>query len=452
MSDGLAMTNNKLKTICSYYHNLHCGGVQRVISVLSRLWTDMGYQVIVMTDQPSSSLDYPLSDGVKRLVFPSASVQARTQIWEELIDREKIDVIVCNDWNSPTFASDLMCVKKSGALFVTILHHFFSGWAYFYQDTRDFENQRLFPFLDALVALSPAQQLWWSCLGASAYYIPNPLTFAPKLTPKANPSARNIVWMGRTGDSGKRLTDAILVFSKVSDLFPDSKLIVLGPLPPRAYHKTIICLIKKLGLTKRVEFAGFTNEISEYLKEAWVHLSTSLVESFSMVIAEACAHSVPTVMYELPYLAITQTKAGILAVPQSDIVGLAKALTQVLSDREFRDRIGTEAKTNLVEFENDNIIKRWGDLFTRLETGQSPVTEEELSCHRLQDFRAIVQEVNRSQNYLFKEQRWKIKFVNYLESFFPSDNYGNRTLKPTLHWIHVNLYKRLRSIINLIRN
>jgi glycosyltransferase involved in cell wall biosynthesis len=445
------MTNNKLKTICSYYHNLYCGGTQRVITVLARIWTDMGYQVIVMTDQPSSSQDYPLSAGVKRLVFPSGSIQTRAQIWEEIITRENIDVVICNDWNSSTYATDLMCIKGTGARFVAILHHCFSGWAYFFQDTRDFENQRTFPFLDALVALSTAQQLWWSCLGASAYYIPNPLTFDSAMTPKANPSVRNIVWIGRTNDSGKRLTDAILVFSKIAEQFPDARLLVIGPLPSKAFRRTLNRLTAHLGLKTKVAFVGLTNDMSENLKNAWVHLSTSIVESFSMVVAEACAYSVPTVMYELPYLAITQTKAGFLAVPQGDIAGLAKALAQVLADRVLRNRLGDEAKTNLAQFDDQVIIQRWRDLFTRLETGQSPVTELNRPCDQVQDFKTIVQEVNRSQNYLFNEQRWKIRFVNYVESFFPTDLYGNRTLKPTLQWIHVILYNRLRGIVNVIR-
>jgi hypothetical protein len=308
----------------------------------------------------------------------------------------------------------------------------------------------LFPLLDALVTLAPTQQLWWSCLGAPAYYIPNPLTFSPETTPKSNPSCRNIIWMGRTNDSGKKLTDAILVFSKVSDRFPDARLIVIGPLPSKPFQKTVRRLITQLNLDTKVTFVGFKNDISEYLKNAWVHLSTSIVESFSMVIAEACAYSVPTVMYELPYLAITQTSKGFLAVSQGDITGLADALTRVLADRTLRDRLGDEARTNLAQFEDRIVIQGWKNIFTRLETGQISTTEINMPRDRFRDFQAIVQEVNRSQNYLFNEQRWKIKMVNYVARFFPSDKYGNTKLKPIIQWVYITIVKRLIRLSRFI--
>jgi glycosyltransferase involved in cell wall biosynthesis len=444
------LTSN-ITTICTYFHNLYGGGLQRVMALQAKLWIAMGYRVIVLTDQSPTSHDYTLLGDVKRVVFPSASMQVRAQFLEDFITSAKIDVFICNDWNYADYATDLTCVKKTGAFFVNILHHNFSGWAYFFQDTYDFQNQELFPLLDALVTLAPTQQLWWSCLGAPAYYIPNPLTYSPDTTPKSNPSDRNIIWMGRTNDSGKKLTDAILVFSKVSDQFPDARLIVIGPLPPKPFDKTVRRFITQLNLDTKVNLVGFKKDISEYLKNAWVHLSTSIVESFSMVIAEACAFNVPTVMYELPYLAITQTNKGFLSVPQGDITGLADALTKVLNDRTLRDRLGDDAKTNLAQFEDRIIIQGWKNLFTRLETGKILATEINFSQDRFRDFRAIVQEVNRSQNYLFDEQRWKIKTVNYIERFFPTDKYGNSKLKPFLQWVYVTLYKRSVRLAKFIR-
>ena len=440
-----------ITTICTYYHNIYGGGVQRVMAVQAKLWIAMGYRVIVLTEQAPTEEDYSLPKNVIRKTFPSGSMQTRENFWEIFIKSEKIDVVISNDWNSTIYEKDLLCIKKAGAFFVTVLHHNFSGWAYFFQNTYDFHNQKLFPLLDALVTLAPTQQLWWSCLGAKAYYIPNPLTFSPETTPKSSPSERNIIWMGRTNDSGKKLIDAIFVFSKVADQFPDARLIVIGPLPSKPFDKTVRRLIAQLNLDSKVKLVGLKIDISEYLKNAWVHLSTSIVESFSMVIAEACAYSVPTVMYELPYLAITQINKGFMAVPQGDITGLAHALTKVLADRKLRDRLGDEAKTNLAQFEDRIIIQNWKNLFARLETGKISVAENNFTQDQFSDFQAIVQEVNRSQSYLLNEQRWKINLVNYMARFFPIDEYGNSRFKQILRWIYVNLYKRLLNLARLIR-
>jgi glycosyltransferase involved in cell wall biosynthesis len=444
------VTSN-ISTICTYFHNICDGGLQRVMALQAKLWIDMGYRVVVLTEQAPTENDYLLPKNVIRKTFPPVFMQTRENFWDIFIKSEKIDVVINNDWGSVIYEKDLLCVKKAGAFFVTIIHHNFSGWAYFFQNTYDFHNQKLFPLLDALVTLAPTQQLWWSCLGAKAYYIPNPLTFSPETTPKSSPYGRNIIWMGRTNDSGKKLTDAILVFSKIVDRFSDARLIVIGPLPPKLFEKTVRRLIRQLNLGTKVTLLGFTNDISEYLKNAWVHLSTSIVESFSMVIAEACAYSIPTVMYELPYLAITQANKGFLAVPQGDIVGLADALTKVLADRTLRDRLGDEAKTNLAQFKDRIITQGWKNLFTRLEIGQISTIDINIPYDRLQDFQAIVQEVNRSQNYLFNEHRWKIKIVNYMERFFPTDKYGNSKLKPFLQWVYVTLYRRSVRLAKFIR-
>jgi glycosyltransferase involved in cell wall biosynthesis len=440
-----------IKTICSYCFDLSCGGIQRVITINAKLWSDMGYHVIILTDQPPALNDYPVPSAIKRVVFPTAAVQARTQFLEDLIVKNEIDVFVCNNWDYTHYANDLTCIKKAGTFPVTIIHHNFSGWAYFFQNTRDFQNQALFPLLAALVTMSPTQQLWWSCLGAPAYYIPNPITYSPETTPKSAPSHRNIIWVGRTNDAGKRLMDAILAFSTVADRFPDARLIVIGPLPPKPMRKKVRRLIAELNLDTKISFEGFKQDTSEYLTNAWVHLSTSIVESFSMAIAEACAHSVPTVMYELPYLAITQAGKGFLAVPQGDITGLADALTKVLADRTLRDRLGDDAKANLDQFEDRVIIQGWKNLFAQLETGDTFLNDINFTQDRYRDFQAIIREVNRSQNYLFNEQRWKIHLVNYMARFFPIDKYGNSRFKQTLRWIYAHPYKRLLNLGRFIK-
>lgn len=173
------------------------------MAVQAKLWIAMGYRVVVLTEQASNEKDYPLPKNVIRKTFPPVLTKTREYFWDCFIKSEKIDVVINNDWNSTIYEKDLLCVKKTGAFFITILHHNFSGWAYFFQNTYDFHNQKFFPLLAALVTLAPTQQLWWSCLGAPAYYIPNPLTFSLETTPQSSLSDRNIIWMGRTNDPGK---------------------------------------------------------------------------------------------------------------------------------------------------------------------------------------------------------------------------------------------------------
>jgi hypothetical protein len=160
---------------------------------------------------------------------------------------------------------------------------------------------------------------------------------------------------------------------------------------------------------------------------------------------------VPTVMYELPYLAITREKKGILAVRQGDIDGLANALILVLSDRVLRDSLGDEANKNIAQFEDRFIAQAWKELFAWLEGGKAFVSEPDIPEDLWRDIQYMVQEVNRSQSYLFNEQRWKIKFMNHVEMFFPSDKNGDHTLKRALQWVQINGYEPLLRLIRLFR-
>ena len=67
---------------------------------------------------------------------------------------------------------------------------------------------------------------------------------------------------------------------------------------------------------------------------------TSLCESFSMVLAESKGYGVPTVMYELPNLELTQGLRGIISVPQDDILALANGIILLFTDREKRIQMG----------------------------------------------------------------------------------------------------------------
>ncbi|SIR75440.1 glycosyltransferase [Microbacterium sp. RURRCA19A] len=150
-----------------------------------------------------------------------------------------------------------------------------------------------------------------------------------------------VVVLGRLAP-GKRLDHAVRAFARVVEELPEARLELWGAGPGREALET---LVADLGLGDAVSLPGLTLDPGAVLDSAAVYLTTSAFEGQGLALAEALAHGVPVVAYDIRYgpRDMLADGGGIL-VPDGDEDALAEALVRVLRDAALRQRLSAEAR------------------------------------------------------------------------------------------------------------
>jgi glycosyltransferase involved in cell wall biosynthesis len=161
--------------------------------------------------------------------------------------------------------------------------------------------------------------------------------------------------MGRL-DSEKRVDQTIRAFAALSADTP-ARLTILGDGPCR---QELEALSQRLGQEKRIVFAGAVADVTPYLREADVYLSTSMSEGMSNALLEAMSHGVMPVVSRVSGAddVVDEGVSGLL-FPPGDETALATRLAEALSMTSERRRATGEAAQAAVR---DLSLERVGEL------------------------------------------------------------------------------------------
>ena len=369
-SASMARQPSRVRTIGTYYHRIGNGGAERILSILIRLWQELGYKVVLFTDDPPSRDDYDLPDGVQRVVLPSfftiepGTYLERARALEHTIKEHDIDVMVYHAWVSPILLWDLMVCKAAGVAFVSHCHSVFSYLAR--SASPSFADMPpIYHLCDAVITLSEVDRVYWSSFNDNVVSVINPFTFDLDELEVSPLESKNIIWLGRMSDE-KRPHDALRIFAKVLMEEPDAKLFMVGSCEHKSYMDGLYLLIDKLGIRDAVVMAGFHRDVLPFYRMASVFLMTSEFEGFSMVISESQSLGMPCVMYDLPYLTLTSSRKGFIGVEMGDLNAAADGVVELLRDPEYRRSLGREARSNVEELSHFDYAGVWHGIFDGL--------------------------------------------------------------------------------------
>jgi glycosyltransferase involved in cell wall biosynthesis len=150
-----------------------------------------------------------------------------------------------------------------------------------------------------------------------------------------------VVVLGRLAP-GKRLDHAVRAFARVAAAIPTARLELWGA---GAERDRLEALVAALGVGDAVTLPGLTLDPGAVLDSASVYLTTSAFEGQGLALAEALAHGIPVVAYDIRYGPRDMLAAGGgILVPDGDEDALADALTRILGDAALRQRLAAEAR------------------------------------------------------------------------------------------------------------
>jgi glycosyltransferase involved in cell wall biosynthesis len=367
-SSSLQAKKTAIKKIGVFYHRMRNGGVERVLSLLIPAWIDLGYSVVMFTDEAPTENDFPLPDCVSRVVLPTSrpfigpinpeEAHQRVLALRDGVVKYDIDVFIHNASSSPMLIYDLLVIKTMGIPTIVSSHETFSSSMY-WRDTGILKKVHVYKIADLVVVLTKVDFKFWTLFGINTVRIPNPLLADINNIRPSKLDAPNVIWVGRFSIE-KRYIQAVQIFAEVVQEIPEAKLLMLGKGESMAQTNELRYEIERLGLTENVVICGYFKDITHFYSMSSVYLTTSYHESFSMALIESRAYGIPSVAYELPNLDIFDDKKGAVIVPQGDKTAAAKAIVQMLSDQELRTRMGNEARQSTEMFyKNNNVMEEW---------------------------------------------------------------------------------------------
>lgn len=178
--------------------------------------------------------------------------------------------------------------------------------------------------------------------GAATRHVvaPHGVEAAASVVPASERVPGRVVVIGRLA-AGKRVHMAVRAFAEVAAAVPHAHLEIYGE---GAEHQRLAALIDELDLTERVALKGATDDVDAVLDAAAVYLSTSAFEGQGLALAEALGRGTPAVVFDIRYgpRDLLASGGGIL-VSDGDLPGLARALIEILSDDDLRERLSAEA-------------------------------------------------------------------------------------------------------------
>lgn len=183
----------------------------------------------------------------------------------------------------------------------------------------------------------------------------NPVFLRPKFEGERE---KTIVAAGRFSRQ-KNFPLLIEAFAKLAEKYPDHKLVIYGKGNLLESYQS---LAEELGVADRVEFPGFATDMPAQLEKAGMFVLSSDYEGMPNALMEAMALGLPCVSTDCggggARFLIRDGENGLL-VPQKDVDAMAQAMDKILSDQEFAQKLGENARKLQANLAPEKIYGAW---------------------------------------------------------------------------------------------
>lgn len=352
----------EIRTVASFCYRLADGGVERVMALLAPIWQKAGYQVVIITEQEPDPLDFPLPEGVRRVVISEdRNSKSRVLAWQRIIREYGIDAVVYHAWVSDGRMMDALAIKSQQIPFILHTHNL-ASCLFHVPNQLSLPQEAMDALSDVVVTLSEVDQAWWQALGYRALCTSNPLTFYPAEVRPSELRGHHVLWVARLSKE-KRCYDAFEIASLVHRKIPDFQLDVVGGAESTEDFEKIQNFLAENKMTSYVILHGLRMDVETYYQNASAMLLTSDYEGSPMTVIESKTFGVPLVTYELPNVSAIRKEEGMFVVPQRDRQAAADRIVQLLEDEELRRRMGAEARRSAQALAEFDFGGHWKKIF-----------------------------------------------------------------------------------------
>ncbi len=345
--------------------NLHCGGAEKVLSLLSKEWQKKNSVIFCLFDTSNQffSVDakiYDLNTEAKKNIFLKVyNYFIRVLRFQRYLIKENPDLII-SFTESANFVSIVSCVfaKKRKNLIISVrtnLHHYSIM-------TRTFVRL-LYNFPEKVVVPSFGLARLLSQIGIKKEklrVINNPVEFKGReyiSSKKLEIRKPYILAVGRLSKE-KGFERLIESFSKIGN---DVDLVFVGEGPEKSKLKKLCVL---LNVEKRVKFLGFLKNFENFYKGARFLVLTSYYEGWPNVIIEAMSFKCPVISFDCDFgpREIIQTNINGIILEQGNKDLLTMKMKRLLEDDNLHSKLSKNAFKRAKDFKLQIISEKWINL------------------------------------------------------------------------------------------
>lgn len=357
------------------------GGMERVLANKANYLVQAGYEVVIVTsDQKERPAYFPMDSRItmkdlginycdsvhlpilqKILLFRRKQRQHQ-KVLTELLFELNADIVIS------MFDHEVEFLYKIPDRSIKLVEIHFSrfkrlqygrkGLLKIIDQYRSKRDLQLVQKYKRFIVLTEEDKGYWGKL-KNIKVIPNSNSFEiPESALLVNKQA---IAVGRF-DYQKGFEDLIEIWAKVHPQEPEWKLRIFGhgELKEKFNH-----LIKEHNLQNVVQLCSPTKEIQkEYLSSSML-LMTSRYEGLPMTLLEAQVCGLPLIAYACkcgPRDIIKDGQNGYL-IQEGDMLQMTERILTVIRSFDVRQQLGNAAKRMSNEFSENNIMKKWTDLF-----------------------------------------------------------------------------------------
>jgi glycosyltransferase involved in cell wall biosynthesis len=209
-------------------------------------------------------------------------------------------------------------------------------------------------------------RILWKKIGIKfCTFLPNPTSFELNEIKISDLKNKNILMIGRS-DRIKRYEIGINAMKNVIKKEPNAKLYIIG-ISNDKYSNFLKKYTIKLGLNNNIIFKKLTHNTHQYYKNCSIFLLTSRFEGFPMALTESKIYGLPSIVVEMNYL--SNAKNGVINIRENNPKIIGNEILKLLNNKEYRELEGKKARQSIKDFLNEEIYKRWIEIFIAVKQG-----------------------------------------------------------------------------------
>lgn len=189
---------------------------------------------------------------------------------------------------------------------------------------------------------------------SNVFILPEGIDFTPPARDKLKQKydKPTFLYVGRFS-TYKGIDDAIKSFAKLTNDYPDSRLIIMGKINKSYKEKRLDIIINTASIKDKVVFTGFVSaeEKLDIMGKSHAMLFPSIREGWGLTVLEAGAYGTPSIVYNSPGLvdAVDYGKAGYLC-EHKNIDSLYNAMLSVINNKQKYEKIRNNAYEFSIKF------------------------------------------------------------------------------------------------------
>ncbi len=366
-----------MKIVYIVHDYTNSAGIERVISLKSNYFVNIGYDVHIVScchEEKEPFFEFDSRIKFYNLALPSIRVKYKKLFVDRLslyLKDVKPDITISTGMRVMNYLYEVNDGSKK------ILETHFSKYRRKFKLAK-LENSKLGRILlnayyfkfnkivrryDKFVVLTNEDKKSWLVANIpNIEVIPNPLTFIPEKS--SDLKTKRIIAVGRYTYQ-KGFDQIFDIWHKIESLYPDWILTLYGTGAKGAKLKS---KIQSLNLGGRVELRPPVKDISKEFLHSSIFALPSRYEGLPMVLLEAMVCGVPAVCFACkcgPRDVIIDGEDGFY-VEMGDEKKFKERLTLLMDDVVIRQKMGKQARENIMFLKEENVMPKWISLFEGL--------------------------------------------------------------------------------------